>query len=153
MKDSETRETVKELLDVLVECSYKEFVRRATSCLVDHVVDEARKKCVKFVCGQGFDPSDLVEPVIPRRLRNQIRLERPNWPCTGPCAQFGKGDEWKERCCKIATELGGLHDELTERLTKKLNGDLKRILRDDDDALGKIQLSPCYACTRKRKML
>lgn len=128
---------MKEILDVLIDCSYAEFVRRATSCLVDHVVNEARKKCVSYVCRKGFDPADLKEPIIPQRLRNQIRLDQPTYPCSGPCAQFGKGEEWTKKCTKMADTLSQLHDELSDRLSQKLTEDLQSIL-NDDDALGTL---------------
>ncbi|CAG7817039.1 unnamed protein product [Allacma fusca] len=134
--DKETKAAVNSILDTLVERSYKEFIRRATTCLVDFVVDEARKKCLTHVCEQGLSEKDLETPIYPKRQRKHIDLPKPTYPLSGRCTQYVKTGEWP---CSCSQQLECLHGELCANLLKKLNKCMKRAMKCSRGGLDELE--------------
>lgn len=121
--DPETKKVVMCILDAIIERSYKEFIRRATSCLVDFVVEESRKRVLGFVCEEGLDPKDLESPIVPKKKRGEIQLRRPTYPLEGACTEFARTGEWPSKCVE---ELERLHSRLCISLLKKLTCGMKK---------------------------
>lgn len=132
-QDEETTAVVQEVMKELMNSTYTKLISHLSHCLVDYAVEEAGKRILDYVCRERIDPQDLNHPVVPVMRKNQIRLEPPQRPCCGPCAQFGRGEAWIRKCAKMNKELENVQKELKTHLRKKMHGDLKKALKDDDD--------------------